>query len=55
MNYNKELYDNLRSNITTDEEVKNSTKDNKMDKKWIQIILQPTSEPPLGSSKKERK
>jgi hypothetical protein len=33
MNYKKELYDNLRSNITTDEEVKNSTKDNKMDKK----------------------
>ena len=33
MNYKKELYDNLRSNITTDEEVKNSTKDNKMDNK----------------------
>jgi hypothetical protein len=33
MNYNKELYDNLRSNITTDEEVKNSTKDNKMNNK----------------------
>ena len=33
MNYKKELYDNLRSNITTDEEVKNSTKDNKMNNK----------------------
>ena len=57
--YKKELYDNLRSNNTTDEEVKNSTKDNKMnnkmDKKMIQIILQPTSELPLGGSKLERK
>ena len=31
MNYKKELYDKLRSNIMTNEEVQNSTKENKMD------------------------